>query len=189
MRRPFIMFLVFAGISTSCAAQLQLKSGYWELQGYPAGKILGLTFEYGSKSNFYHHFRLGYNSTNRKDFSDFHDNEKGGGPGLSLGSRYYFMEQERLGFFAGLRTDLWYMGIKWKDYKPDTKIVSRSGKSQILVFQPTIEIGYFLNVAKGPYRIGFGMSNGREINIYTKGEKVMQDWITLGNLYFAMDFE
>ena len=49
-----------------------------------------------------------------------HDDENGGGPGISLGTRYYFREKYQ-GLFLGARLDLWLMEIDWQDEIPNAE--------------------------------------------------------------------
>lgn len=143
-----------------------------EIQYYPAGWIYSGRADLYWKKHNNANFRIGYNAADRKDFSSFNDNEKGGGFGASIGYRYYL--GKRKGLFAGLRTDIWQLNIDWVD----VDAFPSSGNTNITIFQPTLELGYQFILNKH-WIFAPTFTNGREINIVTKGEEVAQGWITL----------
>jgi hypothetical protein len=146
-----------------------------EFQWYPAGVMFGLRSDlyYNKHENI--NLRIGYNLTDRQDFSAFNDKETGGGFGFGIGYRYYF--GKRKGFFLGARADFWWLDIDWEDFNESLQI-NEIGTTEIVVFQPTIEIGYQFVLDKH-WIIAPAFTNGREINLITNGEKVGQGWITL----------
>ncbi|MFT5155629.1 MAG: hypothetical protein ACI83I_000160 [Bacteroidia bacterium] len=143
-----------------------------EYNFYPAGNILAAEYEI----SFLHHAfnqRIGYNQTKRKDFSGYNDDEKGGGIGISLGYRYYF-KQECSGFYLGSRLDWWNMKVDWID---SSQTINK-GSTQIVVLQPTFEIGYAFPLGKN-WQLNTAFVNGMEFNVVEKGDPVGQGWITL----------
>lgn len=140
-----------------------------EFQWYSDGYITGLHLAYNFPIHHAIQLRIGYNKANHEDRGK-HDNEEGGGPGFSLGYRYYFLVRPH-GFFLGARSDLWHMNIDWKQG-------TAAGTSKIWVVQPTLEIGYMFLI-NDEFFISPSVSNGAEINVKTEGQPVGQGFITL----------
>ncbi len=165
--------LIDYGITASNIKIPRLNIGV-EAQWYPAGLIYGARADLylGKHTNW--NFRLAYNDIDRKDFSIYNDSEKGGGLGASLGYRYYF--GKRKGLFLGGRADIWQLAIDWQDMDDNMNLIS--GKTDITVLQPTVEVGYQFLVNKH-WMIAPAFTNGFEINAKTKGEQVMEGFITL----------
>ena len=136
-----------------------------EVQAYPAGFILGARSDVAVSEKISVNLRLGYNFARRGDLGK-HDDERGGGPGFSLGGRYYFKPGFE-GFFAGARFELWIMDIDWEDVVPNGDI--SSGSTEITVFQPLIEGGYTLLLSDGAWGITPKVTLGYEINVKTDG--------------------
>ncbi|MBI1306593.1 MAG: hypothetical protein GC181_08265 [Bacteroidetes bacterium] len=176
MKKFSFLFFVLIVLSISNLKAQNPRFGI-EYNYYPAGHMIGIQSEWINKNHSAFNARIAANIARRKDFSGLNDDERGWGPGLSIGYRYYKKALCTQGWFAGLRTDLWNLSIDWKDstQKPNY------GNTKILVLQPTIEIGYNLYVNNG-WIFSLSMANGREINIKTKGDAVGQGWITLGQL-------
>jgi hypothetical protein len=99
-----------------------------------------------------------------------HDNEEGGGPGFSLGYRYYFLVRPH-GFFLGARSDVWHLNIDWRQG-------TTFGNSKVWVVQPTLEIGYMFLINDELF-ISPCIANGAEINVKTQGQPVGEGFITL----------
>ena len=124
-----ITIIVFA---CNLYAQDQFKdyiSAGLEAQQYPTGYILGACAEFGITSHHSLDIRLGFNFVDHRDLG-VHQNEEGGGGGMSIGYRYYFKPANDQ-FFIGARTDLWFNEIDWEDEPPN------AGTTNITVFQPT----------------------------------------------------
>ena len=170
-KNVFLSSLIFL-----CALQLFAQENVMkkyelgpELQWYPAGLIPGIQFSLNLSDHHSIHTRVGYNIADRKDFGK-HDDEQGGGAGITLGYRYFF-KPEHAGFFIGGRTDFWKMNIDWKQN-------TTSGTTKISVLQPTVELGYKF-LLKNNFFIAPVVTNGVEINIKTQGEPVGEGFITL----------
>ena len=146
-----------------------------EAQAYPAGFILGVRADGSVSKNFSLNLRAGYNFARRGDLGE-HMKERGGGPGLSAGARYY-LKPGFMGFFLGARIEFWLMDIDWEDRLPNDDI--RSGNTDITVFQPLVEGGYTFGLGNGNWAITPKITLGYEINIKTKGEEVGQGAISL----------
>ena len=157
-------------------AQTQsLNSLGLEVQGYPAGVIFGVRYDHALSTHFTGNLRVGYNLARRSDLGE-HDDERGGGPGASLGARYYFKEQYQ-GFFLGLRSDLWFMEIDWITERIGDEDLT--GSTDITVLQPLVEGGYTFLLGEGGWTITPKISLGYEINVKTRGEEVGEGAISL----------
>jgi hypothetical protein len=140
-----------------------------EFQWYPKGYISAFHLAYNFPVHHAIQLRLGYNKANRDDAGK-HDNEEGGGPGFSLGYRYYFLVRPH-GFFLGARGDVWHLNIDWRQ---GTTI----GNSKVWIVQPTAEVGYMFLI-NDEFFISPCIANGVEINIKTQGQPVGEGFITL----------
>ena len=146
-----------------------------EIQVYPAGIMPGIVSDWYLKDHFALNTRLGLNMANRHDWSGFHDSEKGTGYGGSIGLRYY-VHPECDGLLFGVRSDLWKMRINWE--KHDVTPIEK-GHTDILILQPTAEIGYLWRLKESKWNIGAILALGFEINIKTEGEEVGQGRVSL----------
>ena len=144
-----------------------------ELQAYPAGVISGLHAEYPLTERDVLTARLAWNATDRRDFGE-HDDERGGGPGGGLGWRR-FLGPERSGWLLGGRVDLWSLAIDWEDDAP----TARSGTTDVLVLQPSLEAGYRWRLGRSRWCIDLTGSLGVELNLDTDGEDVGEGAIGL----------
>lgn len=142
-----------------------------ELQAYPAGLIPGLHVQTPLDELSSLTFRAAANLTDRQDFGEF-DNEEGDGFGGGIGYRRY-LERGREGWLFGGRVDLWDLEIDWEDPGPVT------GTTDILVLQPTAEVGYGFRLGEDGWRIELTLGLGAEINIDTDGEDVGEGAILL----------
>ncbi len=154
-----------------------------DAQAYPAGAILALHVAAPLSDHDLAFVRAGYNATDRQNFGK-HDEEQGGGPGMGLGYRHYF-SQHFTGWFAGARVDLWALEIDWKDQNGGAP---RQGSSDVLVFQPTLEVGYGFALGQSGWRLDLTFSLGAEINLATEGEQVGEGAILLGGAALSRSF-
>jgi hypothetical protein len=166
---------LFGGSLTSIAQSFKPMSVGIELQGYPAGFITGIRGDFIFSSHWSGNIRAGYNFARRGDLGE-HDDENGGGPGISLGTRYYFREKYQ-GLFLGARLDLWLMEIDWQDEIPNAE--PEQGTSNITVVQPMVEGGYTFLLGAGGWSLTAKVSLGFEINVQTSGEEVGEGSISL----------
>ncbi len=166
--------LIFFLAGTTATAQEMVYTGYSasaHIQAYPAGIIgtLSLSYQPGIQHVFSGYG--GFNTTDRRDWGK-HDDESGTGPGFGLGWHYYF-NTAPAGFYAGVRTDLWFLTIDWKENNGAT------GTTDITVLQPTARIGYTFLPGQGTWFIDTNVSLGAEINIETEGDPVGEGAILL----------
>ena len=142
-------------------------------QWYPAGFIPTGNLEHFLNEKESVVFRLGFNFTDRRDFSDENDSEEGEGFGGSLGFRKHFpLAKGKI--IAGLNTDVWSLNIDWTDTVNGNP---ESGSTYILVAQPWLEGGYFLPIKNTKTVLGITLGFGREINVITSGDEVAQGFI------------
>ena len=174
----FILFqvtLLFSQDTSASSSSTNQKLNYGvSLQVYPAGIIPTVNAELYRNEKYSWLFRVGANLTDRRDFSDFHDEEKGGGFGGSIGYRRHFPLKNNDKIIVGLNTDLWNLWINYKDDVGEPN--ETSGRTYILVLQPYLETGYFFNL-KNSSKLGVTLGFGREFNVITRGEEVEQDLI------------
>ncbi|MFV1883820.1 MAG: hypothetical protein ACMZ7B_04990 [Balneola sp.] len=176
--KKLLLVYFLALISTPVIAQTSFGI---ETQAYPAGLVPGIRVDLGLINNFTITSRIGYNFTDRRDWGE-HDNEEGGGPGLSLGIERRGFLTENLSVHA--RADLWFMEIDWRDLYSGpalcgaTPCPDETGETSITVFQPTIGLGYTIPFSNS-YFIKPSLSFGYEINVKTEGVDVGQGAILL----------
>lgn len=146
-----------------------------EVQAYPTGILSGVRADFGFKEFNTIHLRVGYNLVRHRDLGE-HEDERGGGFGFSLGYKRYF----KPGFqkwFLGLRSDLWFNDIDWKD---NIGLINEiRGNTDVTVFQPTLEGGYTLLMGEGKWFFSPSIAFGAEINVDTDGAEVGQGAILL----------
>ncbi len=143
------------------------------LQVYPAGLIGNIQYAYQLAPKQTVTIYGGLNITNRRDWGE-QDDETGVGVGPGIAWRYY-LHQAPKGLYGGIRTDLWFLNIDWKQDTGET------GSSDITVLQPTAVLGY-THLAAGPWIIDMYVSLGAEINVRTRGEPVGEGAILLAGL-------
>ncbi|MEM8509481.1 MAG: hypothetical protein AAF717_16740 [Bacteroidota bacterium] len=142
-------------------------------QFYPAGFIPTGNLEHFLNEKASVVFRLGFNFTDRQDFSDVNNTEEGEGFGGSFGYRMYFpLAKGKI--IAGLNTDIWSLNIDWTDTLNEAET---AGSTYILVLQPWLEGGYFLPIRNSKSEVGITLGFGREINVITSGDEVEQGFI------------
>lgn len=185
MRLSIFFAVLFLFVSLQLAAQQDIPTAGLglELQVYPTGQLIGITFEKMWSSKNACHIRAGYNRVRHGD-AGVHDEESGGGLGGTLGYRRYFREDYR-GWHIGIRSDLWFNTIDWKDFLPGA--APNTGTSNIIVLQPTLESGYLFLFKKEIF-LDFALAFGKEFNIKTEGEPTGEGYILLGGLTFGIRF-
>ncbi|MCP4120980.1 MAG: hypothetical protein GY751_04440 [Bacteroidetes bacterium] len=147
-----------------------------ELQGYPTGINPGLHIDVTFNNRNAMIFRLGYNWFNHRDLG-VHDSETGYGLGFSMGYRRYFEEEGLKGFFIGARSDFWFSKVKWtenvdNDRKKDILI---SSKSDVVVLQPVIEVGYKLKSPDSRFAFVPFLGFGYEWNVSEQGHVILDN--------------
>lgn len=145
-----------------------------ELQFYPAGFITSVRAMHQLRQKSALMMRIGYNNAQRQDFGE-HNDEQGGGPGMSLGYRYYLSDNDLSRFFVAARLGIWFMNINWKDERMG---VEETGSTFIGVLQPTFAGGY-QHVTKNKWSFGLSAAFGIEWNVISNGENVGQGGISI----------
>jgi len=154
-----------------------------EVRVYPAGVIAAVTSERPVNEHEVVLSTLGGNWTDRRDYGR-RDDEEGDGFGGGVGYRHYFGD-ELDGWFVGGRLELWSLDIDWKDN--EGKPNQRKGSSDVLVAQPTADLGYGFRLSERSRLNVFG-AFGLEINVATSGKGVGQGPIGLAGVSWVYGF-
>ena len=138
---------------TDISAQVQL---------YPTGIIPGLKIDKSIGAHSRLSLRLGANIFDHEDLG-VQDEEVGEGFGFSVGYQYYPAEN-KIGLHLELKNDIWWNSVEWVDNER-----SISGSTDIIVVQPTINLGYTFMLGS---RVAISPSAGLglEWNVKTEGE-------------------
>ncbi len=155
-----------------------------EVQLYPTGFMPGLRGEIGFQSKNAVHVRLGYNLLDHGD-AGVHEDEKGGGPGFSIGYKRYFGAGFRR-WYVGPKIDWWFNSVDWKDNIGLSNEIS--GNTDVVVFQPTVEFGYAFLVVNEHIIISPNFAVGYEINVITEGEPTGEGAILLLGILIGKRF-
>ena len=120
--------------------------------------------------------RVGY-YTDIQDDTDNHLKEKTLGYGAGLGYRYY-TDDKLGGFFAGVRTDVWFREVEWRGLERicgtappcgDRKI---TGDTDLIMLQPSLEVGYNLFGGRSSFMVAPVISAGWQFELEEKGVEV-----------------
>jgi len=151
------------------------------VQVYPTGVIVGHTANW---INDQHHIELrgAYNFIDRRENGE-HDEEDGGGPGIGAAYHRFFPIGDYTGFYGG-RLDLWSLEIDWEE---QGNVVRRRGSSDVVVLQPTVEVGMKFSTGR-KWDLLASLSAGAEINVDTDGEDVGEGAIGLAGLSLIRRF-
>lgn len=172
MTKPLFLYLLLLVLPICTIAQpLDLS---FEFQAYPTGLIPGIQIEKGFGEKDALHLRLGYQYIRHGDFG-VHEDERGDGYGFSLGYKHY-LKENFTGWFWGLRNDLWWNTLDWKDNIGTSNEIG--GTTEIVVVQPTAMAGYLFELGETGFftpSIAFGF----EVNVQTEGEETGQGAILL----------
>ena len=171
----FVSLVTFLIVTSGLAQGKTFKIGV-EFQAYPTGAIPGIRADMFLSDYSKVHIRLGYNIVRHGDAGE-HQDERGGGPGATLG--YDILPAANHRWTLGLRADLWYNQVDWYDI-PDSG-AKVQGKTDVTILQPTIQAGFRLPSGE---RLEFipTLAFGYEINIVTRGEDVGQGPVLLAGL-------
>jgi len=151
-----------------------------EFQQYPAGSIPQLMIELGLTKKSAMNVRIGYNIVRHGDLGK-HDDERGGGAGLSIGFRKYLKEAGN-GFLYGIRSDIWFNSVDWTNNSPMI-----SGNTKVTVLQPSANLGYQFKLSED-LSITPTVSLGAEINVSTNGDPVGEGAIGLVGIEVSYHF-
>lgn len=161
---PAVLSLFFLFSFVEGRAQQGLDLGF-EFQAYPTGLIPGLRLEYPIGGQYAASLRLGYNHI-RHGNAGKHEDERGQGWGGSIGLKRYYFAEGKKGWFATLRSDLWFNSIDWKDHIGQVDEVR--GTTDIVVLQPTLEAGFCLRKTQSWF-LSPALAFGLEWNVKTDG--------------------
>ena len=145
-----------------------------ETQLYPTGIIPGVRIEYGFAEKNAVHLRLGVNIIRHQDLG-VHEDERGSGYGFSLGYKRYLKPAFK-GFFFGIKNDIWFNTLDWKDQIGDP--LEQKGQSKVTVVQPTAEVGYLFHWSSNWF-LAPNLAFGYEVNVKTEGEPIGEGAILL----------
>ncbi len=171
--------ITLMGLSTMAvcgSAQSDSWEAAFEFQAYPTGLIPGFRIERGFADRHALHLRLGYNFIRHRDLGE-HDDERGDGYGFTVGYKRFF-QPGFSGWSVGLRNDLWFNTLDWEDIGADGEVLA-SGRSEIIVVQPTAEAAYTIPLGVGNWAFTPSLAFGFEINARTVGADVGQGSILL----------
>jgi len=191
MNRPLVLsrwlkkafILVLTGTISLFSSAQSTDLGL-EIQAYPTGVLSGVRADFGFGERQALHVRLGYNLVRHRDLGE-HEDERGGGFGFSLGYKRYFSADFRR-WFLGLRSDLWFNDVDWKDNIGMLNEVS--GNTKITVLQPTLEGGFAFEFGEGQWFFTPSLAFGYEINVKTEGAEVGQGAILLAGFSIGRRF-
>lgn len=178
----FLLFGMTILISKDSVAQdyrHQISDIGAEFQVYPTGVLPGLRIDWALNNRSTLNLRTGLNIIRHRDLG-VHEDERGLGVGFSLGYRRYFtsITQPLSRWFLGLRSDIWFNAIDWKDHIGLTNEVK--GTSNIVVVQPTLEGGYLFTLGTNKqFTLAPSIAFGFEINVANDGEEVGEGAILL----------
>jgi hypothetical protein len=183
-----ILLLFYSAFAMHAAAQNKMDNKLLEkvkigteAQWYPAGWLIGVAAVYYHRPQHVFFTKLGINIADRHNWSGLNDNEEGTGYGASLGYRFLFKSSKST-FFAGTRGELYNTFIKWKNNIGLS--AETNGTTRIFVYQPSIEVGYFIKPPEKKWSIVLATGIGAEINIVTKGKPVGQGGMYLSSVAF-----
>lgn len=177
---PISAFLISIFLPAAQAEPNPATGWAFEVQAYPTGVIPGVRYEWETSTQDQWFARLAYNFTDRSDFGE-HDDESGGGPGIGFGWRHW-LNQNHSEWHYGARLDIWDLEIDWEEDGPP----SGEGKTDILVMQPSGELGYSWHTTGGS-RIDLTAGLGVEVNVDTGGEDVGEGIIVLGGITWSFN--
>ena len=186
-----IILLIITGCSVKLYAQKPAKQSLskyqigTELQWYPAGWITGIVGNYFITPKHIINVRAAVNIANRHNWSGLNDDERGTGYGASIGYRYK-LHADKSSIFIGTRGDLFRTKINWRN-KINTP-QETSGSTIIIVYQPSLETGYWFLSKNKKWSFVAAGGIGQEINIKTKGRAVGQGgmWLLSGSVYYNL---
>ncbi len=154
------------------------------IQQYPTGFLFTVMGVYAMNEQTDFEVRIGYNLV-RHGSAGVHEDERGGGWGGSLAIfKRAIARYPRLSL--GLRTDLWFNQIDWKD---DIQSANpQFGHTDAIVFQPTL-VGHYVIELGDHFTLVPSLALGAEINLRERGGEVGEGPILLWGFQFFRSFE
>lgn len=162
-----------------CSSLFAKHTAFWDFavngQIYPAGFISTLSAQKSIGPQSLIGVRIGHNLLRHGNLG-MQDNERGYGFGFSLDYTHYLKKSHISKWYATLKNDIWFNSVDWKNNLGQPS--ETSGNTDIIVVQPTLEIGYsFINNKN--FFIRPNLAFGIEINVDTQGEDVGEGMIGL----------
>lgn len=173
------LFLILISLPIASFSQINVN---FELQAYPTGIIPGIRIEQNKGDKSATHIRLGYNWIRHRDLG-VQDDERGDGFGFTIGYKRYFKSGHE-GWNIGLKSDLWWNSIDWKNNIGEPSEIS--GTTKITVLQPTVELGYLIK--KENFHFTPTIAFGYEWNVKTEGEPTGEGAILLIGFQIGKSF-
>lgn len=166
----------------------QEKASDWsvgpEIQVYPTGWMPGLRIQRGIDAYSFVSLRLGANIFDHRDLGA-QEKETGSGFGFTLGYHRYFSRNiDHL--ILGIKNDVWWNRNDWENAPGSGKPIN--GTSDIVVIQPTAELGYLIGSKESNFNLVPTIAFGFEINVHTEGEPVGEGLILLLGLQGLFSF-
>ena len=111
----YFLFMLLIPLHLLCgqAAEGKFSDLGLQTQQYPTGFLVGVHYEFGLSAHHALAFRAGVNIFDHRDLG-VQEEETGSGPGFTIGYSYYF-KPDHTGWFLGLRSDLWFNSVDWRD--------------------------------------------------------------------------
>lgn len=184
MLMKFLFALLICVSSLGAQDAISNKAAFGlHFQQYPTGSIPGVSLTLPLRQKHSLQIRVGYNIVYHGD-AGAHENEEGGGFGFS--PAYLFaLKDAKQGVYLGGRIDFWFNGIDWMDNIGQAN--ETSGKTDIVVVQPTALLGYRLPLGDN-FVLTPELAFGFEINAIQDGADVGQGPILLAGITFARRF-
>ena len=183
----FVCFFSLESFSQDKIKAFSINDFGAEFQIYPTGLIPSLRAETNLSNKDALNFRIGMNLFDHKDFPkkagiNNHISEKGYGYGFSFGYRHYFWNNVK-NLFVGVRSDLWFNKVDWKENEMKVPPTPIKGTSNIIVLQPTIETGWLFELGKNKnIFLSPEIAFGYEYNAVVKGAQTGYGFIFLGGI-------
>lgn len=165
MKARLLSLLILICCATGIRAQEYGYNTFDVGAGFKApknGMIFGLHLAANAKIHGGFHALIGYNKI-KSNSDGKHFAESGGGPGVSLGYRYY-AKVRPYGFFIGAGADLWHLKIDWVQ-------LGNQGTTKTWAIIPQAEIGYMILI-NDMFFISPAVGFGSQSNFSTQGEAV-----------------
>ncbi|HMQ11239.1 MAG TPA: hypothetical protein PKC21_09910 [Oligoflexia bacterium] len=177
--------LLFITLLFFCSSLFAREKSFWDFslngQLYPAGFISTVSAQKSIGLQSLIGLRLGHNLLRHGNLG-VQDNERGHGFGFSIDYTHYLKKNHISQWYATVRNDIWFNSVDWKNNLDQPS--ETSGNTDIIVAQPTLEIGYtFINNKN--FFIRPNLAFGVEINVDTQGEDVGEGMIGLIGISFG----
>lgn len=172
---------VLLALVTTAHSQKMTEASF-NVQVYPTGIITQLALDKAVGEQSFIGLRAGSNVFQHRDLG-VHDDEKGQGFGFTPSYTYYF-NKNRKQWNISVKNDVWWSSVDWYDMVNNEMI---EGSSEIVVLQPTVDIGYSFIVGDS-FVLVPSLAGGWEWNVKTTGEPTGEGPIILVALKIGKRF-